>query len=110
MGVQALALLAALDTACSSVEDLGQVLGQGLPETSRLCDPHQLPRAGRLDGRPRARRDRRRPCTIRRRPHTKAYAGSAPITRASGKSVSITHRRIKNDRFAAAGWIWALVL
>jgi hypothetical protein len=37
----------------------------------------------------------------------KAYAGSAPITRASGKSVSITHRRIKNDRLAAAGWIWA---
>jgi len=37
----------------------------------------------------------------------KAYAGSAPITRASGKSVSITRRRIKNDRLAAAGWIWA---
>jgi transposase len=37
----------------------------------------------------------------------KAYAGSAPITRASGRSVSITHRRIKNDRLAAAGWIWA---
>ena len=35
----------------------------------------------------------------------KAYAGSAPITRASGKSVSTTHRRIKNDRLAAAGWI-----
>lgn len=27
--------------------------------------------------------------------------------RASGKSVSITRRRIKNDRLAAAGWIWA---
>lgn len=37
----------------------------------------------------------------------KAYAGSAPITRASGKSLSITRRRIKNDRLAAAGWIWA---
>lgn len=37
----------------------------------------------------------------------KAYAGSAPITRASGRSISITHRRIKNDRLAAAGWIWA---
>lgn len=37
----------------------------------------------------------------------KAYAGSAPVTRASGRSISITHRRVKNDRLAAAGWIWA---
>lgn len=39
----------------------------------------------------------------------KAYAGSAPVTRASGKSISVTHRRIKNDRLAAASWIWASV-
>ena len=37
----------------------------------------------------------------------KAYAGSAPFTRASGKGISITHRRIKNDRLAAVGWVWA---
>jgi transposase len=37
----------------------------------------------------------------------KAYAGSAPVTRASGRSISITHRRVKNDRLAAAGWAWA---
>ncbi|WP_428846815.1 transposase [Nocardia terpenica] len=37
----------------------------------------------------------------------KAYAGSAPVTRASGKTISITHRRVKNDRLAAAGWVWA---
>ena len=30
----------------------------------------------------------------------KAYAGSAPITRASGRSISVTRRRIKNDRLA----------
>ncbi|WP_448491998.1 transposase [Mycolicibacterium boenickei] len=35
----------------------------------------------------------------------KAYAGSSPIIRASGRSITITHRRIKNDRLAAAGWI-----
>lgn len=27
-----------------------------------------------------------------------------PITRASGRSISITHRRVKNDRLAAASW------
>ena len=31
---------------------------------------------------------------------------TAPVTRASGRSISITFRRIKNDRLAAAGWVW----
>ncbi len=39
----------------------------------------------------------------------KAYAGAAPVTRASGRSVSITHRKVKNDRLAAAGYLWAFV-
>ena len=37
----------------------------------------------------------------------KAYACAAPITRASGKSKSVTHRRVKNNRLNAAGYIWA---
>ena len=37
----------------------------------------------------------------------KAYAGCAPITRASGRSISITHRHIKNNRLANVGWMWA---
>ena len=37
----------------------------------------------------------------------KAYAGAAPITRASGKTRSVTHRRIKNNRLNAAGYTWA---
>lgn len=40
----------------------------------------------------------------------KAYAGSAPVTRASGRSLSVTHRRVKNDRLAAAGFVWAFVV
>ena len=39
----------------------------------------------------------------------KAYAGSAPVTRASGRSLSVTHRRVKNDRLAAAGFVWTFV-
>jgi hypothetical protein len=38
---------------------------------------------------------------------SRAYAGSAPVTRASGRSIVITRRRIKNDRLATASWIWA---
>jgi hypothetical protein len=37
----------------------------------------------------------------------KAYAGSAPVTRASGRIRSVTTRRIKNQRLAAAGYVWA---
>ena len=37
----------------------------------------------------------------------KAYAGCAPITRASERSISITHRHIKNNRLANVGWMWA---
>jgi transposase len=37
----------------------------------------------------------------------KAYAGSAPITRASGKSTAVRSRRVQNQRLAAAGYVWA---
>jgi hypothetical protein len=37
----------------------------------------------------------------------KAYAGAAPITRASGKITAVLHRRVKNQRLAATGYIWA---
>ena len=36
----------------------------------------------------------------------KAYAGSAPITVASGKSLLVHHRKVKNQRLAAAGYVW----
>jgi hypothetical protein len=34
-------------------------------------------------------------------------AGSAPVTRASGRSLTVTDRHIKNNRLANVGWIWA---
>jgi transposase len=36
----------------------------------------------------------------------KAYAGAAPVTRASGKSLLVLHRRVKNRRLAAVGYLW----
>jgi transposase len=35
----------------------------------------------------------------------KAYAGSAPVARASGRSISIIHRHITNNRLANVGWM-----
>ncbi|MFF2148627.1 IS110 family transposase [Kitasatospora sp. NPDC058190] len=37
----------------------------------------------------------------------KAYAGSAPITRASGKKSYIGRRMVKNNRLMHAGYLWA---
>ncbi|EFE68889.1 conserved hypothetical protein [Streptomyces viridosporus ATCC 14672] len=37
----------------------------------------------------------------------KAYAGSAPITRSSGRKTTVLARHIKNQRLASAGYLWA---
>jgi transposase len=36
----------------------------------------------------------------------KAYAGAAPVTRASGKQLVVLHRTVKNNRLAAVGYLW----
>jgi hypothetical protein len=38
----------------------------------------------------------------------KAFAGAAPVTRASGRTRFVHPRRAKNDRIAATGYVWAL--
>jgi transposase len=107
MGFQTLALLAALGTACTSVEDLGQAAAESFQKHPDYAIITSFPGLADSTG---ARvlaeigDDRSRFADARA---LKAYAGSAPITRASGRSFSITHRRIKNDRLAAAPWIWA---
>lgn len=37
----------------------------------------------------------------------KAYAGSSPVTLASGKRTHVRHRRVKNRRLHATGHLWA---
>jgi hypothetical protein len=36
-----------------------------------------------------------------------AYAGAAPVTRASGKKLVVLHRTVKNQRLAAVGYLWS---
>jgi hypothetical protein len=107
MGRQAMALLAMLDAACAGADDLEQ----GATEEFRKHPDHAVitsfPGLAEVTG---ARvlaeigDDRDRFADGR---GLKAYAGSAPVTRASGMVTSITHRRVKNDRLAAVGWVWA---
>jgi transposase len=107
MGKQALALLAALDTACTNVEELGDAAAELFRQHPDYAIITSLPGLADSTG---ARvlaeigDDRDRFADAR---GLKAYAGSAPITRASGRSLSITHRHIKNNRLANAGWMSA---
>jgi transposase len=107
MGRQTLALLGQLDAACASAEDLERAVTESFnlhPDAGIITS---FPGLGALAG---ARvlaeigDDRSR---FQDAKGLKAYAGAAPITRASGKTRSVTRRHIKNNRLAAAGYIWA---
>jgi transposase len=102
MGKHALALLAALDTACADVDDLGQAsaeLFQTHPDYAIITSFPGLADSTGARVLAEIGDDRARFSDARA---LKAYAGSAPITRASGRSISVTHRHIKNNRLANA--------
>jgi len=107
MGRQALALLRQLEAACQSADDLRQAAEESFSQHPDAGIITSFPGIGALTG---ARvlaeigDDRSRFQDAR---GLKAYAGAAPVTRASGKSRSVTHRKVKNNRLAAAGYTWA---
>jgi transposase len=97
-GRQALALLRQLDTACANADDLAAATIEHFDQHPDAKIITSLPGLGSHTG---ARvlaeigDDRSRFTNARA---LKAYAGSAPVTRASGKSLTVTHRRVKNQR------------
>ena len=107
MGRQALALLRQLEAACANAADLEQAAAESFNQHPDAGIITSFPGIGALTG---ARvlaetgDDRSRFHDAR---GLKAYAGSAPVTRASGKTRSVTHRKIKNNRLASAGYTWA---
>jgi transposase len=106
MGRQTLALLAQLDAACRAADDLAEAAAEAFAEHPDAEILGSFPGIGPLTG---ARvlaeigDDRTRFADARA---LKAYAGSAPVTIASGKSHLVRHRRVKNQRLAAAGYVW----
>jgi transposase len=107
MGRQALALLGHLDAACASTAGLEQAVTESFnlhPDAGIITS---FPGLGAIAG---ARvlaetgDDRSR---FQHAKGLKAYAGAAPVTRASGKTRSVTHRRVKNNRLATVGYTWA---
>jgi transposase len=107
MGRQAQALLRHLDAACAAADDLEQAAAESFNQHPDAEIITSFPGLGTLTG---ARvlaeigDDRSR---FHDAKGLKAYAGAAPITRASGKTIAVLHRRIKNQRLAAAGYTWA---
>src|SRR5436309_2837818 len=107
MGRQALALLGQLNAACAAAADLEQATIESFNQHPDAEIITSFPGLGPLTG---ARvlaeigDDRSR---FQDAKGLKAYAGAAPITRASGKTRAVLHRRVKNQRLAATGYIWA---
>jgi hypothetical protein len=108
-GVQALAVLATLDAEYDSVDRLGEATAAAFNEhldhqiitsfvgLADLTGARLLAEIGD---------DRTRFADARA---LKAFAGSAPVTKASGRSIRIAHRHVKSNRLAAVGFVWAFV-
>jgi transposase len=107
MGRQTLALLRQLDAACAAADDLEHAVTESFNQHPDAGIITSFPGPGALTG---ARvlaeigDDRSRFSDAK---GLKAYAGAAPITRASGKTKSVTRRKVKNNRLAAVGYLWA---
>lgn len=107
MGTQLLALLGQLDAACKAADDLAAAVEAHFPQHPDAEILLSFPGLGvQLGARVLAEvgDDRSRFADARA---LKAYAGSAPITRASGKKRYVGRRFVKNNRLNAAGYLWA---
>ena len=108
MGIQLTALLGQFEAACTAAAALAEAATAHFERHPDAEIITSFPGLGNLTG---ARvlaeigDDRVRFADAR---GLKAYAGAAPITRASGKKTVVLHRHIKNRRLAAVGPIWAL--
>ena len=108
MGIQLGALLRQFEAACAAADELAEAAIAHFEQHPDAAIITSFPGLGMLAG---ARvlaeigDDRSRFADAR---GLKAFAGSAPITRASGKKTVVLHRHIKNRRLAAVGPIWAL--
>ena len=107
MRAEALVLLGVLDAACGAADELAGLLGEAFRAHPDYEIITSFPGLADISGAivlAEIGDDRSRFADAR---CLQAFAGSAPITRASGKSRSVTRRRTKNNRLAAVGYSWA---
>lgn len=107
MGRHAVALLKQLDATCEAAAELAAAVEEAFGQRPDAAIITSFPGLGVITG---ARvlaeigDDRSRFADAA---GLKAFAGSAPVTRASGRTIRVMHRRIKNNRLAATGRHWA---
>jgi transposase len=107
LGKQMQALLVQLEAACTAADQLAQAVEEAFPQHPDAEILLSFPGLGiQLAARILAEigDDRTRFADAR---GLKAYAGSSPVTRASGKKSSVTRRWVKNDRLNHTGYLWA---
>ncbi|MFF2148830.1 IS110 family transposase [Kitasatospora sp. NPDC058190] len=107
MGFQLAALIGQLDAACLAAEELAEAVETRFREHPDAEVILSFPGLGvQLGARVLAEigDDRSRFADARA---LKAYAGSAPVTRASSKKRHVGRRFIKNNRLITAGFLWA---
>ena len=110
MGQQTLAHLRTLDAAVSNTIELEHALGEAFDQHPDAAILTSFPGLGTVLG---ARilgeigDDRTRFTDAKA---LKAFAGTAPVTRASGRKCSVTMRMVRNRRLCQAGYLWALPL
>lgn len=107
MGRQTAALVLLLDAICQAITDLAEGVEESFAQHSDAAIITSFPGLSTISG---ARvlaeigDDRSRFASARA---LKAYAGSAPVTRASGRSRAVSARVVKNQRLAGTGYMWA---
>ncbi|WP_432844952.1 IS110 family transposase [Amycolatopsis sp. CA-161197] len=105
--VEALALLDVLNAVCQSIEQLAAAVTEAFRQHPDYTIITSFPGLADISGAivlAEVGDDRARFADDRA---LQAFAGSAPVTRASGKSRSVVRRRTKNNRLAAVGFSWA---
>ncbi|MGW6159392.1 IS110 family transposase, partial [Streptomyces sp. NPDC055144] len=107
MGRQSMSLLRQLDAACTSADELAEAAAEAFEKHPDSEIITSFPGIGSLTGARILAEIGDDPARFADARAIKSYAGAAPVTRASGKSMSVKARRIKNQRLAAAGYIWA---
>ncbi|WP_406502156.1 transposase [Streptomyces sp. NBC_01590] len=107
LGQQMLALVLQLEAACTAADNLAKAVEEAFPQHPDAEIVLSIPGLGvQLGARVLAEIGDDRTWFADAR-GLKAYAGSSPITRASGKKSSITRRWVKNDRLNHTGCLWA---
>lgn len=107
MGRHALALLGQLDAACQAVGALTAATEEHFARHPYAEIITSFPGLGIVNGARLLGEIGDDPDRFADPTALKAYAGAAPVTRASGRSRAVLHRRVKNQRLASVGYQWA---